>query len=65
MVNSCWSKLDTVSGPTRDWICYNLDIVCIYVQCLDLPESGFAVLWILLVSGYSVWIYQESGFTVF
>ena len=24
---------------------------------MDLPESGFAVFWILLMSGYNLWIY--------
>ena len=26
---------------------------------MDLPDSGFAVLWILFVSGCSMWIYQR------
>ena len=32
---------------------------------MDLPESGFAVLWILFVSGYILWIYQRVGLLYF
>ena len=30
------------------------------IQCLDLPESRFSVLWILFVSGYSAQFYQRG-----
>ena len=59
VVNHCWSELDTVSGSTTEYICCTLDIVCIWIQCADLQESGFAVLQILFVSGYSVQFYQR------
>ena len=32
------------------------------MQCVDIPESGFAVLWTLFTSGYSVGIYQRMDF---
>ena len=26
---------------------------------MDLPQNGFAVLWILFISGYNLWIHQR------
>ena len=43
MENFCWSKLDILYGSTRQWICFTLDTVYIWMQFVDLPESGFAV----------------------
>ena len=36
-----------------------LDIGYIWIYCVDLAESRLAVLWILFLSGYNLWIYQR------
>ena len=50
VVNSFWSGLGTVRGSTGKLICCTMDIVCIWIRCVDLPENGFAVFWTLSIA---------------
>ena len=39
-----------------------MDIVYIWIYCVDLPESRFVALLILFISGYNLWIYHRVDF---